>query len=294
MKKIIAIIFLLISGLSVFLATVDLEPYLTHNLPDTPKNIALDSVPEADDPPAKTNVIDQVETHSTDVSAEKQTLTQLEPEALQEYQEKNLLENSESAATVELITTGQEHTATPSAANRVDEQKLTEMPASLIELEVIVLPVGEYPFSILLETFLDQSTAQLAIPFYQKRGISAYWVKVNLGEDGIRYRLFTGVFRTVPEAQQYLDQNQLIDKLIKGTYYSARVGVYMDKAQLASDFVKTGKTGVIPYILGTKKGDYHLYVGAFYTFIGATAQCRDLTEAGLSCEPVRRSTFPPK
>jgi hypothetical protein len=100
------------------------------------------------------------------------------------------------------------------------------------------------------------------------------------------------VFSTVPEAEQYLNQNHLVGKLIRPTYYSARIGVYQDKAQLANAFLKTRAAGVCPYILGVKKGDYYLYVGSFYTFIGATNKCNYLVEAGLNCEPVKRSTIP--
>jgi hypothetical protein len=252
MKKIIAVFFLLICGLVVLLATVDLEPYL----------------------------------------APEQTFTQPEDAKLGD-----LFQNVNHAETVDEITTGQEHTATPPGAivDKVAEGvELGQTSSSLIEMEITVLPVGEYPFSILLETFLKQETAQQAILTYQKRGISAYWVKVNLGNEVIRYRLFTGVFSTASEAQLYLEQHQLAGKLIKPTYYSARVGVYQNKLQLINDFIKTRDAGVIPYILSTKKGDYYLYVGAFYTFIGATSQCRYLTEAGLRCEPVKRSTIPPQ
>jgi hypothetical protein len=194
---------------------------------------------------------------------------------------------------------GQEHTITLSQvkveeATEEGEGKLEIIPSPLIDMEVTILPVAEYPFSILLETFADQEIAELAIPFYQKRGISAHWVKVDLEEKGVLYRLFTGAFSTVAEAQQYLDQKLLADKPIKPTIYSARIGTYQDKTQLTNAFIRTSATGAIPYILGTKKGAYHLYVGAFYTFMGAAAQCRELTDAGLSCEPVKRSTIPPQ
>ncbi|NOR25814.1 MAG: hypothetical protein GQ542_15785 [Desulforhopalus sp.] len=202
-----------------------------------------------------------------------------------------------AVAAMDEITTEPEHALTPPMA-KVDEiaegVEQGHTSSALLELEVTILPEDEYPFSILLETFVEQKIAQQAILFYQKRDISAHWVKVDLGEKGIRYRLFTGIFATIPEAQHYLDQNQLFDKLIKPTYYSARVGVYQDQAQLANAFVKARDTGFIPYILGTKKAVYHLYVGAFYTYTGATSQCRALTDAGLSCEPVRRSTIPPQ
>ncbi len=282
MKKIIGVCFLLICGLLVFLATIDLEPYLAPERPNIAQNTAERLLLEPDELPYKTDTAEQSEPESTVPPEQTESIGQSQAKATQP---EKTLEDSAAAATMEAITTDREQPLPSPAA---------QMPSSLIELQVERLPVGEYPFSILLETFTEKATAKMAIPYYEKRGLSAHWVKVNLGEEGIQYRLFTGVFATVPEAQQYLDQNKLVDRPIKATYYAARVGVYQDKAQLASTFVKTKNTGVLPYILGTQNGDYHLYVGAFYTFIGATDQCHDLRDAGLSCEPVKRSTIPPR
>lgn len=283
MQKIIAVCFLLICVLLVFLATIDLEPYLAPEQPDIAQSdAAQQSLLETEELPGKTDAAGQPGPESTVIPTQTESIGQSQAG---DTQPKETLEGSAKAAVIDETTTGREQ-ATASSA--------TQMPSSLIELQVERLPEGEYPFSILLETFTEQATAEMAIPYYEKRGLSAHWVKVNLGEEGIQYRLFTGVFATVPEAQQYLDQNKLVDRPIKATYYAARVGVYQDKAQLASTFVKTKNAGVLPYILGTQNGDYHLYVGAFYTFIGAADQCRDLGDAGLSCEPVKRSTIPPR
>lgn len=273
MKKFIAAIFLLICGLVVLLATIDLEPYLTA---DKTATLFTDStVKEQIAPQAK--IFE--ETVPTNVTASTGPAKYDKPPSVVE------------------IYPEQEQVVMPPRAEMIPiekEAKMEQKLSPLVELEVTILPVGDYPFSILLDTYLEQEAAQQAMSIYQKRGISAHWVKVGLGEMGIRYRLFTGAFSTKSEAQQYLHQNKLVDKLIKPTIYSARIGVYTDKAQLASAFIKAGETGVIPYILGTKKGDYYLYVGAFYTFIGATNKCHYLAEAGLSCEPVKRSTIPPE
>ncbi len=282
MKKIIAVCFLLSCGLLVFLATIDLKPYLAPEQPDIAENATEPSLRGTDEPPDKIDATGQPGPDSTVIPASTESALQSQAE---EAQPEEAFADSTAGAPIDETTSDREQTAASSAA---------QIPSSLIELQVERLPEGEYPFSILLETFTEQSTAEMAIPYYEKRGLSAHWVKVNLGEEGIQYRLFTGVFATMPEAQQYLDHNKLVDRPIKATYYAARIGVYQDKAQLASTFVKTKNAGVLPYVLGTQNGDYHLYVGAFYTFIGATEQCRHLRDAGLSCEPVKRSTIPPR
>lgn len=274
MKKFIAAFFLLICGLVVLLATIDLEQFLVSGNTTTLST--------------KSATNDQIVPQAKNIEETDQT---------KPTESDGLVKNGKPAPPIVEVYPEQEQVVTPPKETMVhiaEEVIMEQIPSSLIELEVTALPVGEYPFSILLDTFLGEETAQKAISFYQARGISAHWVKVNLEEKGLRYRLFTGIFSTVPEAQQYLDHTHLVDKPIKPTYYAARVGVYTDKAALANAFVKTSAAGVVPYILGTKKGDYFLYVGAFYTYIGAIAQCRDLTNAGLNCEPVKRSTIPPQ
>jgi hypothetical protein len=297
MKNIIAVCFLLSCGVVVLLATVDLAPYLAPESAGLPKNVHLPAASGPDKPPLQTELPTQEKTLSTALPSPEQTVYQVDQSQSETVPPEEMVENSTPAATVDQSTPAEEQTASfsPAEAEEVAQgTKPEQLPPDLIELEVEILPVGEYPFSILLNTFAEQATAEKAIPYYQERGISAHWVKVNLGAKGIHYRLFTGVFRTIPEAQQYLDRKKLVDRLIKPTYYSARVGIYQERAQLASMFVKTRDTRVVPYILGTKNGDYHLYVGAFYTFIGAVDQCRELTAAGISCEPAKRSTLPPQ
>ena len=265
MKKFIAALSLLICCLVILLATIDLKPFLA---PDEAPRVA-----------------------GGDNRGEQRISPAIEPKAetpvniVQPTSPQNPMYPEQKHVVTPLVT--EEEGITGSAA-------LQQATPGLIELEVTTLPVGEYPVSILLDTFSEQAAAAQAATFYQERGIGAHWVKVDLGEEGIRYRVFTGIFSTIPEARQYLDENQLGDKPIKLTYYAARIGVYTDKVQLANTFVQVREAGVIPYILGTKKGEYHLYVGAFYTYIGAVDQCRDMTAAGFNCEPVKRSTIPPQ
>ncbi|MGB3223521.1 MAG: hypothetical protein WBB23_12035 [Desulforhopalus sp.] len=283
MKNFVAIIFVLSCGLVVLLAilaTIDLEPYLVSHQGKNNKQTII--------------VNESIETEpDSAISPSEQSVQQSVPaEALPEKTfENNTTPLNDNKGE-------QEHLVDLPAAKgekapRNDAEDQIDISSSLLEMEITILPVGEYPYSILLETFTDREIAQMAIPLYQKRGVSAHWVKVDLDEKGIYYRLFTGVFATIPEAQQYLDKKQLIDKPIKPTIYSARIGVYQDNDQLRSAYTKISDTGVIPYILGTKEGTYHLYVGSFYTFIGAADQCRYLNDAGLNCEPVKRSTIAP-
>jgi hypothetical protein len=163
-----------------------------------------------------------------------------------------------------------------------------------VGLEIAILPEGHYPFSILLATLDKQANAENAITLYRKQGLASFWLKVNLGISGVKYRLFTGMFSSEASAQTFLTQHRLTGKPIKNASYASRIGVFRDKKELAMVFVKTAGAGVFPYILATENGPFFLYVGAFYTPDGAESQCRELVARGLSCQAVPRSTLPPR
>ena len=287
MKKIISFSLLLICGLVLLLATVDLEPYLSSGSSDILEEVSLPPVQEKDQILPQIDANAQPENQPTVILVEENNNTRPD-----NTQWDDISANKNDATPGEDAPIGQQTTGASPA--KVDDDVELGQTSSLIEMEIMVLPAGEYPYSILLETFLKQESAQQAILKYQERGISAFWVKVNLGNKVIRFRVFTGTFSTETEAQLYLENHQLSGKLVRPTTYSALVGVYQDKAQLITDIVKTRETGVIPYILRTAKDDYFLYVGAFYTFNGANSQCISLEKAGISCKPVKRSTIPPQ
>lgn len=172
------------------------------------------------------------------------------------------------------------------------EPRLEQTMESEGDLEITILPEDAYPFSILLETFDQKSNAQQAITGYrQQRGIAAFWVKVDLGVAGVKHRLFSGTFPSEAAARSFLARHHLSGKIIKRTPYASEVGVFHDKKELAAVFAKTKEAGTFPYILGTASGQFHLFVGAFYTADGAENQCRALLAKGLPCKATRRSTL---
>ena len=273
MKKLIIAFILLLGALVILLATIDLEPFLApermatkeRNETTQPRPAApLTTGNEAEQPPAPAQM--------TPDKPGNTIFAEQPPDEIYPEQEQVVMAHQSKPAAVRHETT-------------------SDLLASPIELEVTTLPPGDYPFSILVGTFQKKETAERAVSLYRQRGIATFWVHVDLEQRGERYRQFTGFFPSMTEAQQYLAQSGLVDKLVKPTTYAALVGIYTDKSKLADAFVKTEQAGLMPYILGTNTGDYFLYVGAFYTQVGAVDQCQVLTAAGLSCEPVERATL---
>ncbi len=183
----------------------------------------------------------------------------------------------------------------PKKAQKKTEGPPTEAITKEAEgLQIAIFPEGNYPFSILLETFDELANAQQAVALYRKRGLASFWVKVDLGSSGVKYRLFTGMFPTEAVAQTFRARHHLNAQRVKNASHAALIGTFHDKKELSTVFEKTSAAGAFPYILGTESGPFSLYVGAFYTADGAENQCRELVGKGLPCKAAPRSTVPNK
>jgi hypothetical protein len=64
----------------------------------------------------------------------------------------------------------------------------------------------KYPFSIFLGSFQSLDRTKKAVSIYERdHGISAYWVRVDLGDKGIWHRVFTGHFSNAKEADAFIE-----------------------------------------------------------------------------------------
>lgn len=155
---------------------------------------------------------------------------------------------------------------------------------------VVDLPDGDYPFTVLLDTYSEKERAVEGVQLYQAQGITSHWVRVNLGSKGIWYRLFSGFFQNQADGNAYLAAHNMTEKVLKMARFSSLIGKYKDKSSLAGDIALVEQGGAMPVVIGTKNGELILFVGAFYTRQGAEDQCAALVSTGLKCRPVERST----
>ncbi len=151
------------------------------------------------------------------------------------------------------------------------------------------LPSGvRYPWSILLASFKEQDPAERALETYHDRGIQAYWVPVDLQEQGIWYRVFTGHFSSRKEAAAFLKTEGLDGAQVKSTRFASLAGVFRDKREFAAMEERLHAMGWRPYGITAADGGHRLYAGTFYTVEGAEALCVELRSRGLDCRAVER------
>lgn len=149
--------------------------------------------------------------------------------------------------------------------------------------------VSAYPFSVYLGSFRALDLAQTAVSIYKNEsGISAFWAKVDLGEKGIWYRVFTGYFRSAEEAEALIRQKKLKDAEVSHTEYSTLIGEYSRKEDAENVIRRLSELGYSSYFVTMPSGPLKLYVGAFHTMEGAQKQYAELASKGIKSQAVQR------
>lgn len=145
-----------------------------------------------------------------------------------------------------------------------------------------------YPYSVYLGAYKTTERAERAISIHRNKGLSAFWVKVDLGDKGIWYRVFTGYFKDQNEAEAFIKRKGIADAEAKRTKYAALIGIYATERDAQKEFLALSKLGYSPYVIEMDSGESQLYVGAFYTKTGAEQQRSDLASKGVQSRVVER------
>jgi hypothetical protein len=149
-------------------------------------------------------------------------------------------------------------------------------------------PDAAFPYSVKLTYFKTQQEAAQAVESYMSSGIDAYWVKVNLGSQGIWYRVFGEQFESIAAANEFIQEHQLSGAVAKNTRYANWIGASEDRRVIKDKAMEITSLGFDPYIIERENNMHHLYVGAFYTVAGVEAQHAELYDKGIRNVMVER------
>ncbi|MBW2204235.1 MAG: SPOR domain-containing protein [Deltaproteobacteria bacterium] len=145
-----------------------------------------------------------------------------------------------------------------------------------------------YPYSIKLSAVRTLTEAQKLIAFYRQKGLSPYWVNVDLGDQGVWYRIFTGYFKDMEQAENIIKRQKLTNAKVKKTEFAALIGIYRSETTLNDQVKLIAQKGFSPYVVKGANSEFYLYVGAFYTYRGAKEQYADLLTSGIESKVVER------
>ena len=147
---------------------------------------------------------------------------------------------------------------------------------------------ARYPFSILAASFKQPSGIERMGAILKSKGLTPYWVKVDLGTDGVWYRVFTGFYSDIEQAKSIIVQNDLKGALPKSTRFATWIGGFSNQLHLEKAIVDLSVKGFSAYAIEDEDNVAHLFVGAFFTQKGAETQSASLMEAGFESTVVER------
>jgi hypothetical protein len=148
--------------------------------------------------------------------------------------------------------------------------------------------IGSYPYSLLLGSQNSLEMAKRSILDFRKKGLSPYLSRVDLPEKGIWYRIFTGHFRDMEEAERFRQEHALVEAIIKKTLYTNLIGTYSKQDEIEKEIISLKEFGYFPYSIKYDDGKPRLFVGAFFTRIGAERQYHRLRSNGIQNKVVTR------
>lgn len=145
-----------------------------------------------------------------------------------------------------------------------------------------------YPYSIYLGSFKTIDRARRAVSIFQQKGISPYWVKIDLGPKGKWYRVFAGHFQSRDEAEGVAIQIGIGKGNSRHTRYANLIGTYGSEEGLNEMRLTLLGLGYCPYVIEGTDGRCHLYTGAFYQHARAKREHNELTLRGVQSQLVDR------
>ena len=147
--------------------------------------------------------------------------------------------------------------------------------------------IVSYPYSIQLGAFRTLGGARDSVSLYRKKGLSPYWVEVELAS-GTWYRVFAGHFEDLEQAEKFGKQHGLREALVKKTEYANLIDAYTSPDELEDKILSLKNFGLSPYVIKDHAGQSRLFVGTFVTKEGAEKQYRDLKARGIQSQVVER------
>ncbi len=145
-----------------------------------------------------------------------------------------------------------------------------------------------YPYSIYHGSYKSRERAERAISEYREKGLSPYWVKIDLGDKGVWYRVFSEYFQKREQADEFIEQKQIAKSESRHTRYANLIGLFAFQEELEEEKVRLSKLGYCPYVIPRGNGEFLLCVGAFYQRERAERQHEELASKGVHSKIVER------
>ena len=145
-----------------------------------------------------------------------------------------------------------------------------------------------YPYSIYLGSFKTIDRARKAVSIFQQKGLTPYWVKIDLGPKGEWFRVFAGHFQSRDDAEAFATKRGIGTGNSRHTRYANLIGTYASEDGLKEMRLALQGLGYCPYVIEGNEGRRHLYTGAFYQRGRAEKEHNELRLRGIQSQLVDR------
>lgn len=145
-----------------------------------------------------------------------------------------------------------------------------------------------HPFSLKSSSYQQPDRALAEISEIRQLGLAPYLVKVNLGDMGVWWRIYIGLYATEEEARSTLKAYKLPNVTIQKTDYACQIGEYSNETDILNMFGKLRQSGYFPYTIQKGRDRIRLYLGAYEKKFEAEALQQELQKNGINSHVVKR------
>lgn len=145
-----------------------------------------------------------------------------------------------------------------------------------------------HPFSLKSSSYQQPDRALAEMSEIRQLGLAPYLVKVNLGDMGVWWRLYIGLYATEEEARSILKTYKLSNVTVQRTDYACQIGEYSNETDILNMFGKLRQSGYFPYTIQKDRDRIRLYLGAYEKKSEAEALHQELLKKGINSLIVKR------
>ena len=151
-----------------------------------------------------------------------------------------------------------------------------------------VEPIALHPFSLKSSSYQQPDRALAEISEIRQLGLIPYLVKVDLGDMGVWWRIYIGMYATEEEARGILKAYKLPNVTVQKTEYACQVGEFSNETDVLNVFAKLKQSGYFPYSFQKGRDLIRLYLGAYEKKSEAETLNRELQKKGINSQVVKR------
>ncbi len=157
-----------------------------------------------------------------------------------------------------------------------------------VSVEIPSIEIENYPYSLHMGSYRSLKLTEKHTAELNSKGLSPYWVVVDLDEKGVWHRVFLGHFKTSDEADEFQTEYGIKASRIINTDYAVQIGLYISTEELEQKLSVLRDAGYCPYIIEQAQEQHQLLVGAFQTQKASEELAVRLKDSGIDCEAILR------